>query len=90
MSENPRINIDNTELSLTRVTIVIVFLLGVGWAFISTVVLPINTLNLEFAQLNTTLTTFIKTQNQSYTLLQTEVNQNTSDISIIKEHIGIK
>ncbi len=45
-----RVNIANTELSLTRVVVVVVFLLGVSWAFFNTVVLPINNLNLGMTQ----------------------------------------
>lgn len=78
--ERREVNIANSELSLTKVVGVCVFLLGIGWGFVTTVVIPISNIQIKLAQIQATL----QTNAQSFSTLQAQVNANSSDILILK------
>jgi len=81
-----RINLANTELSVTRVALIVVFLLGVGWTFVSTVVIPINNMQIQLTQIQVSL----KQVSQNYTALQAQETLDQSNILLIQQQLNKK
>ena len=74
------LKLDQGEISIVKAAVVLVAFLSLGWGVVVTIVLPINSMQIQLAQIQVIL----KTSAQSVTTLQTEVTQNSNDILILK------
>lgn len=51
-----KVNIGNSEISLTKAVMVLVFALSVGWGIVNTIIIPINNIQVSLIQIQTALT----------------------------------
>lgn len=61
----------------------LVFAVGIFWGFITTVVLPLQSLQIQVAQIQNDLTK----QNTQYDVLNTAVNVLTTSVSVLKSRV---
>lgn len=74
------IKLDDSEISIVKAAVVLVAILSLGWGIVVTIVLPINSMQVTLAQIQTTL----KASAQSFTALQSEVSANSNAILILQ------
>ena len=73
--------LDKGEISIVKASVVLVTLLTLGWGVVVTIVLPINSMQIQLANIQATL----KSSTQNVTALQAEVAANSSDILLLKQ-----
>lgn len=75
------VKLDQSEISIVKAALVLVFCLSVGWGFVVTVVLPINSMQVQLAQIQTTL----KSQTQNFATLQSQETLDANNILILQQ-----
>lgn len=87
------VNIGNSQISLAKAGVILVFILSVGWGFVAQVVLPLNSLLVGVAQINATLADN-KQQVISLSAAQLAVDARTTllenQVKLINAKLGIK
>lgn len=72
--------LDKGEISIVKAAVILVAVLSLGWGVVTTIVLPINSMQVQLAQIQVSL----KTSAQNFATLQTQVTANSNDILILK------
>lgn len=75
--------LEKGEVSIVKATVAIGVALSVGWGIVVTIVLPINSMQVQLAQIQSAL----KISAQNFVLLQNQVTSNSNDILILKDQM---